>query len=615
MALTRGRGGQRFSTNIWPGFVDAMTALLMVLMFVLTIFMIVQFTLRETISTQDDELAALSQQVAGLAEALGLERDRSAQLGRDVNRLNASLEAASREAERQSALIATLRGEISDREAALAAASARISDFEAQVALLLSERDAAQAQAAELGAERDRLLSTREALNLAIAKARSEIDAQAEAARLDAARRAALEALIADLRKRDATQAARLGEVEAALAQKAEALDAAEAARLAEAAAAQALREKLKGAEDELTAMTLALEQERRKAEETLTMLAAAEAARKDLDVRLAEALLARSASQEELDRLRAEVAKSTQQEARSRAALEAGKAEVERRLAAALADKLAAESARSEALDEAERQRLLMQSARAALAQEKEVSAEAQRKVALLNQQIAALRTQLGSLQAMLDVSAAKDAEAKVQIEALGTQLNSALARVAAEERRRRELEEAERRRLEAEAAALKAETQELSRYRSEFFARLSKVLEGREGVRVVGDRFVFSSEVLFEPASADLSPEGRSQIARVVATLKEVAAEIPDGIDWIVRVDGHTDKTPLSGSGRFRDNWELSVGRALSVVRFMHDELGFPADRLAATGFGEYHPVAEGDSPEALAQNRRIELKLTER
>ncbi|GAB4383855.1 peptidoglycan -binding protein [Albidovulum sp.] len=615
MALTRGRGGQRFSTNIWPGFVDAMTALLMVLMFVLTIFMIVQFTLRETISTQDDELAALSQQVAGLAEALGLERDRSAQLGRDVNRLNASLEAASREAERQSALIATLRGEISDREAALAAASARISDFEAQVALLLSERDAAQAQAAQLSAERDRLLSTREALNLAIAKARSEIDAQAEAARLDAARRAALEALIADLRKRDATQAARLGEVEAALAQKAEALDAAEAARLAEAAAAQALREKLKGAEDELTAMTLALEQERRKAEETLTMLAAAEAARKDLDVRLAEALLARSASQEELDRLRAEVAKSTQQEARSRAALEAGKAEVERRLAAALADKLAAESARSEALDEAERQRLLMQSARAALAQEKEVSAEAQRKVALLNQQIAALRTQLGSLQAMLDVSAAKDAEAKVQIEALGTQLNSALARVAAEERRRRELEEAERRRLEAEAAALKAETQELSRYRSEFFARLSKVLEGREGVRVVGDRFVFSSEVLFEPASADLSPEGRSQIARVVATLKEVAAEIPDGIDWIVRVDGHTDKTPLSGSGRFRDNWELSVGRALSVVRFMHDELGFPADRLAATGFGEYHPVAEGDSPEALAQNRRIELKLTER
>jgi chemotaxis protein MotB len=124
-----------------------------------------------------------------------------------------------------------------------------------------------------------------------------------------------------------------------------------------------------------------------------------------------------------------------------------------------------------------------------------------------------------------------------------------------------------------------------------------------------------VFSSEVLFTPGSADLAEEGRAQIAGVVATLSEIADQIPPSIDWIIRVDGHTDAVPLSGAGIFKDNWELSQARALSVVRFMQNELGFPAQRLAATGFGEYQPVVPGDTPEALAQNRRIELKLTER
>jgi len=227
---------------------------------------------------------------------------------------------------------------------------------------------------------------------------------------------------------------------------------------------------------------------------------------------------------------------------------------------------------------------------------------------VALLNQQIAALRGQLGALQGVLDASAAKDADARVQLEALGSRLNSALAQVAAEQKRRAELEA-------AEAARLRAEAQDLAKYRSEFFGKLREVLAGRQGVRIVGDRFVFSSEVLFNPGSADLAPEGQAQIAGVVATLREVAGDIPPGINWIIRVDGHTDNVPLSGLGEFADNWELSQGRALSVVRYMQDRLGFPPERLAATGFGEYQPVAAGDSPEARAQNRRIELKLTER
>lgn len=608
MALSRGRGGQRFSSNIWPGFVDAMTALLMVLMFVLTIFMIVQFTLRETINTQDDELAALSDQVAGLADALGLERSRTAELNAEVAGLSANLEDARSAADRQSALIATLTSELEGQTVKLSEAEARITSFEAQVASLLSERDVARGEAAALSSERDSLLSAQEALNLAVAKAREEIDAQAEAARLAAARREALEALMADLRARNRDREAALAETQGTLDKTATALSDAEAARLAEAAAAEALRARLTGAEDELTAMTLALEEERRRAEDTLTLLAAAEAARKELDGKLAAALLAQSASAEELAAAQAAAEAAKTASASDRQAIEA-------ELAAALAAKLRAEATAETTLSEAERQKALLSTAQSRLAEEEAASAEAARKVTLLNQQITALRGQLGSLQDLLDASAAKDSDSRVQIEALGSQLNSALARVAAEEKRRAALEEAERIRLEAEAKALKAETKELSRYRSEFFGKLSEVLAGREGVRVVGDRFVFSSEVLFEPGAADLAPEGRSQIAGVVATLQEVAAAIPPEIDWIIRVDGHTDDVPLSGFGAFRDNWELSQARALSVVRYMQNSLGFPPERLAATGFGEYRPVAEGDSPEARAQNRRIELKLTER
>ena len=601
MALAGGRNAQRFSTAIWPGFVDAMTALLMVLMFVLTIFMIVQFSLRETINTQDHELDELSVQVSGLAEALGLERDRSAGLETEVSGLNADLSSALSAADRQSALISTLTTQIEGQTSKLSAAEAKITDFESQVATLLSERDAARLEIADLNESRTQLLTAQEALNLAVAQARAEIDAQAEAARLNAARREALELLAADLKaERDAT-AARLNE--------------AETAQLTEAAAAAALREKLKGADDELTSMTLALEEQRRRAEETLTLLAAANTARKDMDSKLAAALLAQSATAEELAAAKAAVAAD-------QAAFEETRAEMERQLAAAFAAKRAAEAAAGTSLTEAEERAALLAAADSALAAEKAVSAEAARKVALLNEQVTALRSQLGTLQGLLDASAAKDSDAKVQIEALGTQLNSALAQVASEQRRRAELEEAEKIRLEeeakalaAEAEALKAETKQLSRYRSEFFGKLSEVLAGREGVRVVGDRFVFSSEVLFEPASADLAAEGRSQIAGVVAILQEIAAAIPPEIDWIIRVDGHTDNVPLAGTGKYSDNWELSQGRALSVVRFMQNTLGFPPERLAATGFGEYWPVANDDSAEARAQNRRIELKLTER
>ena len=593
MALRRSRD----SSMIWPGFVDAVTTLLMVLMFVLTIFTVMQSVLRETITTQGTELDALTAQVESLADALGLERGKVADLQTEIGTLQSSLGAAQAKGQEQSALISTLSAQLTAREGDLTAAQGRIASFEEQVASLLAERDAARGAASnltasltDLQAAQSKLITQKEALDLALAKARDEIDAAAESARLAAARREALDALIADLQRKstegEASLAAALASLEAAksentnltsqLTTTAGTLDAAEKARLAEAAAAEALRqrlagvqtelteaekarladlaavealrEKLKNADDEFTAMTLALEAQRRRAEETLTLLAAARAVAEN-----------------------------------------------------------AATTGQSKDVALAEAQRILSQ-------RDQELI-KASAKMEVLNQQIAALRGQIASLQSVLDASAAADANANVQISALGSQLNAALAQVAAEQKRRAELEEAERKRLEIERNRLASENQDLSKFRSEFFGQLSTLLAGRKGVRVVGDRFVFSSEVLFNPGSADLAPEGTAQIAQVVATLKEVADQIPPSINWIIRVDGHTDNVPISGSGPFADNWELSQGRALSVVKYMQYQLGFPPNRLAATGFGEYQPVASGDSPEARAQNRRIELKLTER
>jgi len=638
MALSR-RTGQRFQASIWPGFVDAMTALLLVLMFVLTIFMVVQYVLRATISGQETELDDLNAQIISLADALGLEQQRAAGLEQDVTRLDSRLDQARTKSEAQLALIATLTSQRDTQAAELEQQRASITSFEAQVATLLSERDAALSKGETLSAQLDaaraeqaKLISDQEAMQLALAKAREEVDAQTELARLAAARKEALDALVADLRaqtteqktsladalarlegetSRSADMETRLGAAETALseAEKARLAEVAaakalrerlagaearlsekEAAQLADAAAAEALRERLKNADTELTAMTLALEEQRKKAEETLTLLAAAEAAKGDLDAKLAAALLAETDASGDREHLRAQ-------------------------LATALAEKLAAEEQAQKGLSLAEERAVLLASAQNALSEQKVQTAEGQRKLALLNEQVAALRKQLGALQSLLDDSAAKDVQDNIQLQSLGTQLNTALARVAAEEKRRRELEEAERKRLEEESARLAAETQNLEHYKSEFFGRLRDLLATQEGVRVVGDRFVFSSEVLFETASANLSGEGKKQIAKIAGILRQVADKIPPEINWIVRVDGHTDNVPLSGTGRYHDNWELSQGRALSVVRYMVDELGFPPNHLAANGFGEYQPINPANTPEARAQNRRIELKLTER
>ncbi|MBU2934752.1 MULTISPECIES: peptidoglycan -binding protein [Pacificibacter] len=547
MAVLR-RSSQRMSGSIWPGFVDAMTALLLVLMFVLTIFMVVQSMLRETISGQETELNALTSEVEALARALGLEQQRAFGLEDQLGTIRATLSEVRETATAQTALIAALQTQNAEKEA-------QIASFEAQVASLLSERDTALALSdeqfatiAELESANARIISEQEALQLALARAREEIDVATENARLAAARREALDALVAQLQTDAANKDAALAAASTRADGAVEALNEAEKNRILDQAALHALRDKLATSQDELTALTLALEEERKSAEETLTLLAAAEAARRSLDLDV------------------------------------------------------------QSQVSEAEKQAALLATAKAALADESEKSAESERKVSLLNQQVSALRSQLASLQAILDDRTERDAEANVQIDALTSRLNSALAQVAAEERRRAQLEEAERKRLEDEA-------KQLQNYRSEFFGRLREILGDRDGVRIVGDRFVFSSEVLFDQGSATLATNGQTQIARVARILSEVSQDIPAEIDWVIRVDGHTDKVPLSGTGDYKDNWELSQARALSVVRYMTDALGFPGSRLAAAGFGEFHPIASGDSPADLAQNRRIELKLTEK
>ncbi len=215
----------------------------------------------------------------------------------------------------------------------------------------------------------------------------------------------------------------------------------------------------------------------------------------------------------------------------------------------------------------------------------EKELSAQSIAQAELLNRQLAAVREQLEQLNAAL-ASAVEAGQAKdLRIEELGRELNLALA----------------------------TRVQELSRYRSEFFGRLRSLLGEREDVQIVGDRFVFSSEVLFPTASDEFSAEGQVQLRQLAQTLKSLAAEIPADLPWVLQVDGHTDRRPIS-TARFPSNWELSTARALAIVKFLRAQ-GIPAQRLAATGYGEFHPLDTGNSEQAYARNRRIELKLTSR
>src|SRR5438874_8623892 len=218
------------------------------------------------------------------------------------------------------------------------------------------------------------------------------------------------------------------------------------------------------------------------------------------------------------------------------------------------------------------------------ALDSEKRISTRALAQVEVLNQQIAALRRQLSALEEALDASEKRDKEAQGRIADLGQRLNVALAQ----------------------------RVQELSRYRSDFFGRLRAILGNRPDVRIVGDRFVFQSEVFFDTGQAVLRPEGRAELDKLAAALVELERQIPGEIAWVLRVDGHTDIRPVTGL--YRNNWDLSAARAISVVQHLIGR-GVSPQRLVAAGFGEFQPIDPDRTDEAFSRNRRIELKLTER
>jgi chemotaxis protein MotB len=246
-------------------------------------------------------------------------------------------------------------------------------------------------------------------------------------------------------------------------------------------------------------------------------------------------------------------------------------KDELEKRMAAALSD-ATSQGANAKTLGEQ-------------LLNEKDAAARAAAEIKILNNQLLALRQQLAALEKALSISEGRDKESQIKISELGQRLNLALAQ----------------------------RVQELTRYRSEFFGRLRELLGNRPGIKVVGDRFVFDAAVLFDAASDEIGQAGLAQLDTLVPAITDLEREIPPGLNWVIRVDGHTDKRPLT-SPRFADNWALSTARAAAVVKYLASK-GISPQRLVAAGFGEFQPLAEGETPEILAQNRRIEFKLTER
>ncbi|MCA3359775.1 MAG: peptidoglycan -binding protein [Roseomonas sp.] len=487
----RGRGG---NLDVWPGYVDALSTLLMVIIFVLLVFVLAQGFLSVALSSREKAMDQLNRRVAELADLLSLEAAQGEQLRQQLGRLNDDLRSAA--TARDSALqsLALIRDE-RDR--------------------LTSERDGLRGERDRQGARLSDLeLAARSAADRAAATERQLAEALARAERTggDAAR------LQRDLRGSQTELTEARQRAEARISD----LERERRTALTELAAAQAALEALRR---EAQALDRQVRVERETVTQRLSEMA-----------RLSEQIRALTALRDELERRAAQ-----EQRGRERAEAEAGE--------------------------------------RARLAE----SAAAQ--IALLTRQTEALRAELARLSRALDLAEAEGRDRNAQIALLGQRLNAALA----------------------------ARVEELQRYRSDFFGRLRDVLGERPEVRIVGDRFIFQGEVLFAPGSAELSEAGLRQVRALATVLAEVTPLIPADVAWVLRVDGHADRTPIR-SARFASNWELAAARAIAVAQMLIAE-GLPPNRVAATSFGDAQPIDPGDSPQALARNRRIELRLTDR
>ncbi len=538
MALRARRAGAN-GLEAWPGYVDALSTLLMVVMFVLLVFVLAQAFLSVALSGRDQALDRLNRQMTELSDMLSLERGRTSELRVSIANLNRDLQATT-----------TARDTLAQQLAALRANEQK----------LTASRDALQS-------ERDKL---------AAQLSDSSLQLQSAQARADQ-----LQSQVADLAKRQDTTAQEAASVSAQLAETRRLL--AETSQRADASAKQAAdaATQLADTQKQLAAMTT-------RAQASDAQATAGAQQLKDTLAQLAEARQLLTAAQ-------ARIAEMQQQAAELDKTVKADRATIEARLSdlakmaeqmqalTALRDSLEkqAQDAAARAITEEDRRKAVA----AQLADEQKLGDSAKAQVALLNQQVEQLRSQLASVEQALDVSEQSGKDKDVQIANLGARLNSALAQ----------------------------KVEELQQYRSDFFGELRRVLAGRPGIQIVGDRFVFQSEVLFSVGSADLSVSGWEQIKALASTLLDISKEIPPNVKWILRVDGHADKQPVQ-SDRFPSNWELSSARAITVVKLLI-AAGVPADHLAATAFGDTQPIDTAETPEAYAKNRRIELRLTDR
>ncbi len=559
--LTR-RSGERFTANIWPGFVDAMTAILLILMFILSIFMIVQSVLRDTISSQkieldeqQTELSQLGSNLDALKSELGVLKDEKSNLQTLSSEQRTKLIAKEAELQEKINLLNKLRNDVK-------AAETKIIDFKSQVASLIAKRlELSQ----NLKLEREKTskeISNREAAELALAAARDTISQKISKEQMMAASNEALEQLVKKLKLENKSLESLTKQKETEISLVKEKMESiskdltdAEKLRVMEQYAIRNLQEELMEKQEELSLITLTIEEERKKALETLKLLAASKEAKRILKDQ---------------------------------------------------ADKFEKKLERNDNIIKVKE--LALREARLRLSVQEEKAKASMKDVANLTLQTNSLKERIKELTVILDATIEKDFSNNVEIKSLGAKLNAALAKVASEQRIRAQLEEKERKRLESE-------TKKLREYRSVFFGRLKNILGGVEGIDVVGDRFVFSSEVLFDKGSADIGVAGKLQLDTISNVLKDISQKIPQDINWVLRVDGHTDNTPVSQNSIFKDNWELSQARSLSVVKYMIDIHQINPKRLSAAGFGEHQPISFSETKDALAKNRRIEFKLTER
>ena len=638
MALLR-RSGSRFTTNIWPGFVDAMTALLLVLMFVLSIFMVIQSVFREKITGQETELSKLENEVLSLISDLNLQKQ-------EYDNLNAKNLAINKSLKEQIELNERKSLEIKNTLQNLDLANIKISDFEIRVASLIARRTELISEIEQKDNRIKEEVSRLEASRLALASARNEIDEKKELARLAAAKREALELYIEDLTKNLNALSDNKNELEAKLNKGnialALAYDNLEQTQTKLTSLSDLntilqstisdLKKNLLDEEKEKEIFIKDLNQKNtilsEKEKELITSKILINKFKEDLkskDMKLTETeknllieKIALKNLREKLNESRAELELTTLslEEERKRA-IENLKLISSSEKAMVLLEennlKLSNENneIKSELIDLSELlevREVSLNNLRSQLLNSENQNKISLDKVKKLNQETLSLAAQLNDLKNLLTEYEIKDKETVAQVENLGSQLNSALTQVLVEQKKNAALEAERIKKLEEEA-------NELQNYRSEFFGNLRKILGKNKGIEIVGDRFVFPSEILFDVGSDELQSKGLIELSQMAKVIRKIVIEIPKEIDWILRVDGHTDKTKFLNGGKFKDNWELSQARALSVVKYFILDENLPAKRFAATGFGEFQPIDTDESEFALARNRRIEIKLTER